>query len=65
MKCWMLETIPSIAKDCTKKIEALEKLKIVFGGFEPDDVNSYTVDSVLFITAKCWDVQLLSCKVYI
>ena len=40
-------------------IVALEKLKIVFAGFEPDDIYPYAVYSVHFITGKL--VKMRSC----
>ena len=47
-----IKHLQDIVKDYIKKIAALEKLKIVFGGFEPDDIYPYAADSFHFISGK-------------
>jgi len=47
-----LKHLQEIVQDFTKKIAALEKLRIVFGGFEPDDIYPNPVDCVHSITGK-------------
>jgi hypothetical protein len=59
MNIGCLKHLQDIVKDNTKTIAALEKFKTVFGGFEPDNIHSYAVDSVHFITGKF--VQMCSC----
>ena len=47
-----LKDFQDIVKDYIKKVVTLEKLKIGFGGFEPNDIYPNLVDSVHCITGK-------------
>ena len=60
-----LKHLQDIVKDSTKMFAALEKFKTVFGGFEPDDIYPYAVDSVHFITGKFVQMYICFCNVFI
>jgi hypothetical protein len=58
-----LKHLQEIVKDYTNNIVALEKLKIIFGGFEPDDIYPYSVDCVHYITGKF--IQMCRCSLVV
>jgi hypothetical protein len=46
------DTIRYKVKDYAKKIQSLKKYKIVFGGFDPEEIYLVTVDGVNFSTQE-------------